>query len=343
MAVTRTTWSEVLERRRLTPEVRTLDITFCDIGWGDCTIIWLPNSKVVVVDCGSRRWGGVTPEEVRTHLPEDDTGSKLPIDVLILTHPDSDHYNQCLRVIQDVTIHTVLYGNAQRNYAAMAFRSWWWGRQETQGGAKFGSVRAAVDVRPGSDEPGHIISGGADCDLWTIAANVQAQNPESPYGVNTGSVVVRGKFRNESFIVAADATCETEDFMIANQLKWPDEADLNVDILRVAHHGSQSSSSQRFLDEVGAGDAIISCSERNAPKLPREPVTRRVENMVAGGDSHWISFYDDDGHECNERVEDAIVAPPEAEPDVEPGERKITKRLWVTGVTGEETYTLDGK
>ena len=337
MAVQATTWAKVLERRHGAPQANgALDVIFSDIGQGDFTILWLPNDAVVVVDCGTLRWGGVTEANMRENLPKAANGEPLPIDVLVLSHPDADHYNQVSKVLKGIQINEIYYSKNLAQYKMSSYRRWWWSLRRGRGG--FGIAHTPT-VNEDHSEP-ILITEGEDCSVWAIASNVESAKPNNPYGINTASIVVKCEFGNDSLIVAGDATCTTEEFLVTNENDWT-VAELKSDVLRVGHHGSQTSSSQEFLDAVDAPKAVVSTSDGNVYGLPRRSVMTRLEAMVDDDAAHEVSLYADNGAECVKAVEDA--EPLALGIEVKPAQKeRITKDLWVTGVTGDVVFTLDG-
>lgn len=334
MTVTETTWAAVLRRRRNTARSATLDVCFCNVGQGDCTIVWLPNNELIVVDCGSVRWSGMTPPMIEANLPSLN-GAPLPIKALVLTHPDIDHYCLCGNVIKDRPIDTVYHSCEAGRYRAWAFRKWWWDPLVS-------TIRLRVHLTINATDPDPEPIARADrCLVQAIASDVPAPRALEAYQTNTASVVVKGTYGPDSFLIAADGTCVTEDFLRANQ----QNVGLNAGLLRVGHHGSQTSSSNDFLTAVGPQVAIISASQRNRYGLPRESVVQRVARRVqrerAG---HLIFSYADDNEMCVGQPEDDEAALPPGSPDLAPPEpRSIDRQLWVTGTDGDLAYSFDGR
>jgi beta-lactamase superfamily II metal-dependent hydrolase len=331
MAVHETTLPEALQRRRENPQAADLIVTFANIGLGDFTVMVLPNGKVVVVDCGSKDARDVTDDSLRACLPKD-KGAYVPIEALVMTHPDGDHFNKLHAIIDTIPIGTIHYSNDLPRYRNRQFADWW------NYTASFQSFSPET-VNSANTAPVEIASGGNNCGVWIIASNVGTANPNDDYGINTASVVVRAIYGNDSLIIAADATCVTEQFLINNQNTQKPQTDLASNILRVGHHGSQTSSRQTFLNAVAAPAAVISTREENVHKLPRESVVNRLKAMVTTGTiSHKLTYYQDNGKECTTLVEDALPGPPSTPPDSE----TTLLELWVTGATGTKTYTMDG-
>lgn len=105
-----------------------LMVVFADAGQGDCTLIFFPNGKIWMVDCGCK-----ISNQVQEVVEESITGvikrayeeffgseptSSIPIDLLILTHPDSDHINLVFPLIEEETVkfNAVMIGGKLETY-----------------------------------------------------------------------------------------------------------------------------------------------------------------------------------------------------------------------------------
>jgi beta-lactamase superfamily II metal-dependent hydrolase len=84
-----------------------------------------------------------------------------------------------------------------------------------------------------------------------------APNSEKYKDINNTSIVVKLKYGNTSYLFMGDAEDISEGEILAKQL------DIQSDVLKVGHHGSESSSTQAFLDKVNPKYAIISCGKGN--------------------------------------------------------------------------------
>ncbi len=93
---------------------------------------------------------------------------------------------------------------------------------------------------------------------------------------NNNSLVLYGKVKNFSYLFAGDIEKEAEKELIKYNLK--------VDILKVAHHGSSTSSSEEFIENIKPKLAIITCGENNYYNFPHEQVTERLKK-------HKINYY----------------------------------------------------
>ncbi len=88
---------------------------------------------------------------------------------------------------------------------------------------------------------------------------------------NDSSLVLKLNFMGKRWIFAGDASVETEKRILE------DNPDLTCDILKVGHHGSDTSTSEEWLDVLKPSEAIISCGAKNKYGHPHEDVISRLE------------------------------------------------------------------
>ena len=87
--------------------------------------------------------------------------------------------------------------------------------------------------------------------------------------LNISSIVIRLTFGNNSFLFMGDSEEENE-----KTISWP-----KTDVLKVGHHGSNTSSSEKFLNEVSPKYAVIMAGEGNSYGLPKDEILKRIESL----------------------------------------------------------------
>ena len=87
--------------------------------------------------------------------------------------------------------------------------------------------------------------------------------------LNSTSIVIRMDYGKTSFLFTGDATSEVEKAIL--------DEDIDVDVLKVAHHGSQYSSTLGFLKKVSPKYAVISVGEKNTYNHPSDTILRRLK------------------------------------------------------------------
>ena len=209
-----------------------LKIIFLDVGQGDATMITTPMGKQILIDTGAK---GTISQKIAKYMPVSDHS----LDMLILTHPDLDHVGGGLSIINnyevDVLLHSGLLAGAPM-YEAFAERS-------TQLGIPAITAQAGQKIEL---EP----------DLY-----LQVMSPYPGLDTmepNDFSVVMRLVYGDTSALLMGDATKFIETDMVN---MYGDI--IQSDILKVGHHGSQTSTSEDFVGVVNPQYGVISASCNN--------------------------------------------------------------------------------
>lgn len=316
-----------------------------NVGLGDCSVVMMPNGRIAVIDCGSARLTGVTTDQVRAQLPND-AGITRTIDLLVLTHPDKDHYSMVGDVLRTTPVTRLVHSMERPNYTMNQFRRWYWVTAQAP-------PMTGVTVNAASPNEVMLLDGGAfgngnRIQLFAVASNVPSATHVTGAIKNAASVVVVCRDITAStnlFTIAADATCETETFMLGGGRNGRIS---NVQIMRVGHHGSDTSSSTAFVQAANPSyAAVISSSQNNGDFcLPKQSVVNRWLNQMPDGApaknvGYWL---DGAGVECR--------AAPDAEDDDRPsmgdpvvgiapypyGTAQVTKRMYETFIDGTMTW-----
>lgn len=245
-------------------------ITFLDIGQGDSALIQFRNGKKMLIDCGPDK-------KVLSQI-----GAVLPwydrqIDYLLVTHPDADHYAGCIDVLKryDVT-HIFTNGRTKddalyRTFAAAI-------------AAEPNSI-AAIEVAPDNIEiAGTMLEFLApDPTLGLVIKEADSNNTSIVFrlvdGLTQESVLFTGDMEQPLENALLNRYCKK--FGVASVVSTaaflePCPA-LQAKILKVGHHGSESSSGKEFLAAVAPKTAVISVGTRNKFGHPSLRVLKRLE------------------------------------------------------------------
>lgn len=219
-------------------------VHFIDVGQGDCALIQSADVNILI-DSG--------PPSCRDDLFDyiDSLGVET-FEYAIFTHPHSDHIGPADKVVEKYEFKNVILPDAI----------------STSG--YYERLLDALDR-----EECNVISGeaGKSFDIGDIKLELFA--PYSYYDksdINDMSVVCKLTYKDASFLFTGDAESFSEKQMLANG------CDLDVDVLKVGHHGSNSSSKAEFLEAVSPQIAIISAGEDNDYGHPHREVVERLEN-----------------------------------------------------------------
>jgi competence protein ComEC len=214
-----------------------LHVTALDIGQGDAVLIETPTGRTLLVD------GGPDPELTLRRL-----GANLPffarrIDVLLLTHPHQDHVAGLVEVLDRFRVNLVLHAGIPFDNAAYER-------------LLADAADAAVPVHVA--RAGEVIALDATTSvrvLYPTAADAAAPLPEDD--INNGSVVVELSHDAFRALLTGDAEAPIEALLAERELLEP------IDLLKVGHHGSRSSTTPAFLGIIDPSVAVISVGRDN--------------------------------------------------------------------------------
>lgn len=206
-------------------------VHFIDVGQGDCILINVNNTNLLI-DSG--------PSDSRKKMLK--YISKLNIkklNYIIATHPHEDHIGN-----MDAIIH---------KYSVEKFLA----PKVTSSSISFENMITALNDK--NLKIVAISSGNNSIDLGpnTSLEFYCLPNTISTDNLNLFSPIIKFTYKNTSFLFTGDAEFENEEYLINNNIN------LNSDILKVGHHGSNTSTSESFLKAVSPKAAIISVGANN--------------------------------------------------------------------------------
>ena len=248
-----------------------LHVTFLDVGQGDAAFIVTPGGWQVLVD------GGPSPLDAVRHLGERMPFRDRTIDLVVLTHPHSDHVNGLVEVLRRYDVARILERRA--DYENPAYLAWH-------------RAVAAEGAEVIQAESGQLIAVDDGVFIQVVSPRARLLRGTAS-DANNASVVLRLVYGDVSFLLTGDMFSEAEGVLVGQN------APVDSDVLKVAHHGSHSSSSEEFLQAVSPAVAVISVGEDNRFDHPHpqtlEALRRRVpkEMLLLTSHSGTIEFATD--------------------------------------------------
>lgn len=209
-----------------------LRFRFVNVGQGDATLIQTPGGKNILID------GGETGSGIVQYLQ----GLGIQrIDLMIATHPHSDHIGGLAQVLEAFPVAKVVTNG--QPHTTLVYERFLDGIITAQ--AEY------VEVRRG--------------DIISIdGLNLEVLHPVAPTDsdLNENSLVLKFTYGQTTFLLMGDAESRAEASLLSSGLS------LKADILKVGHHGSTSSSTQAFLKAVSPKLAIYSAGVNNQYNHP---------------------------------------------------------------------------
>jgi competence protein ComEC len=209
-----------------------------DVGQGDALLVVTPNGRRMLVD------GGPSPSAVLDGLGRLLAPWDRRIDVVVLTHPDDDHVAGLPAVLARYDVGLIVH--APQDVASAGAAAW------LDGVGREGADIAAVSsgARLTLDDQAGVV---ADV-LWPSRQLVSGTGAD----VNNNSVVLRLAVGHVAMLLTGDIEEVVESRLVHS------DADLEAAVLKVAHHGSSTSSSARFVAAVEPRVAVISVGADNS-------------------------------------------------------------------------------
>lgn len=224
-----------------------MKIHFIDVGQGDCTLLQTPDNRNILVDAG----GKDTAEDVVQYLKRQGVSR---IDLLVITHPHDDHIGGLPRVLEEFGVSMVVDTGSPHG-------------SETYRKILENIDARRIDYRLAKEWPSLQIS---RCISFDIIWPPEGYAPDGNDALNNSSIVIRVKYGETSLLLAGDIQSEAEDFLLA------DRQDFQSTILKVAHHGSDDSTSNEFLQVVQPEYAVVSVGIDNPYGHPSSALLRRL-------------------------------------------------------------------
>lgn len=229
-----------------------LHVYFFDVGQGDSVLIVTPGGKQVLID------GGPEAESGTRALAGPLSPRDRSLDLVFLTHLDSDHSRGLLEVLDRYRVGKALVG---LEHPSEAMYSRW---------------RAVLERRQVKSLP---VRSGYLVELEP-GISLEVLNPPSspfggaPFGQNNNALVLRLVHGRISYLLTSDVEAEAESYLVRHS------PTLKSTVLKVAHHGSRTSTTALFLQEVQPALAVISAGSGNQFGHPHPEVVDRLESTL---------------------------------------------------------------
>lgn len=212
-------------------------LTMLDVGQGEC-IVGEKGKDTFLIDSGSTLKKNVGENVLLPYLKSKGIND---IDFLFISHMDSDHINGIFEIIGNIDIENIFIPNVEyenKNYEKL--------------------IRLANEnnINIYKLKNGDKLTLGKDINFYILSPYKNFNNKKE----NNNSLVIKMEYKNTKTLFTGDIEKETEN-IILNELE-------DIDILKVAHHGSKTSTNIDFFEKIKPEVSLISCGKNNIYKHP---------------------------------------------------------------------------
>ena len=235
---------------------RDLKIYFIDVGQGDSTLIVTPSNKTILIDGGGSKTYDVGKNTLEPYLLD----RKIKkIDYAIISHYDQDHCDGVLYILQNMKVENVIIGKQIK---------------DSDNYNKFIRIVEEKGINV------HIVSDGKRLNieknlyfdiLWPDMGNKINENV-----LNNNSLICKLVYKKFSILFTGDIEEIAEKAILK---KYKDSKLLKSTILKVAHHGSKTSSSKEFISAVNPQIALIGVGSNNKFGHPSDITIENLKSI----------------------------------------------------------------
>lgn len=228
-----------------------LKLSMVDVGQGDSCYIETPNKKTILIDGGGTEGSDYDIGE-NILIPYLLSKGKTKIDLIIISHPHEDHIEGVFTVIEQLKVKKVVISKmVDENELIINLK-------------KICQKRGTEIIE---------VSKGDTIKLDQVTFEILYPYSKSKEeNLNNMSIVTKMSYKGATALFTGDLEKEREIEITS---------DISADILKVGHHGSTTSTSEKFLKKVLPKIALISVGENNSYGHPSDEIIRRLERVGA--------------------------------------------------------------
>ena len=233
----------VLEKEVSSLDNPYIEVHFLDVGQGDSIFIEINNSKTMLIDASTSFYGNFIIDYINS-LGYD------RIDYLIATHPHADHIGSMQDIVLEYDIGDIYMPKVSTNTKT------------------YENLLTAIDDKNLTIKKAY--KGVKIIDEDELDVSILSPTKDEYDNLNNYSAVLKLTYKNVSYLFMGDSEEEVEENILD---------DVKADVIKIAHHGSNSSSSLEFLKKVSPTYAVISVGEDNSYNHPHKEVLDRLEEI----------------------------------------------------------------
>lgn len=230
-----------------------LRIFFIDVGQGDSTLIITPDIKTVLVDGGGSDSFDVGEKVLLPYLLD---RRILKVDYVLISHFDTDHCGGILTIMEKVKVKNIIISEQA---------------EHSENYERFKKLMIHKKIRLIEVKKGDKIKIGRYSEFKILfpTSRLLSENP-----LNNNSIVAQFNYNNFKMLFTGDIEKLAE-----QQILKTEKAEIRADILKVAHHGSKTSSIPEFIKAVKPKIALIGVGKNNTFGHPNQQTIKNLENI----------------------------------------------------------------
>lgn len=229
-----------------------LTIYFIDVGQGDSTLIVTPNHKTILIDGGGTEFESDFDIGKQTLLPEILGQRITKIDYLLISHFDSDHATGVAQILGKIDVSSIILTRQL---------------EENDIYRHILSIAKEKKIKLIYVKEGDVLKiGGIKISIIHPENKLMINNP-----MNNNSIVCKVEYNSFSMLLTGDIEMEAEELILRKNIN------LKADVLKVAHHGSKTSTTGEFLKAINPKVALIGVGKNNNFGHPSNEVIQRLK------------------------------------------------------------------
>ena len=230
-----------------------LRIFFIDVGQGDSTLIITPDKKTVLIDGGGSDSFDVGEKVLLPYLLD---RRILKVDYVLISHFDTDHCGGILTIMEKVKVKNIIISEQA---------------EHSENYERFKKLMIHKKIRLIEVKKGDKIKIGRYSEFKILfpTSRLLSENP-----LNNNSIVAQFNYNNFKMLFTGDIEKLAE-----QQILKAEKAEIRADILKVAHHGSKTSSIPEFIKAVKPKIALIGVGKNITFGHPNQQTIKNLENI----------------------------------------------------------------
>ena len=220
-------------------------VYYLDVGQSDCTIV-ICDDEVLMIDCGTYNQLNTIRQSI--HTLEIDR-----VDYMLITHQHDDHMGSAIDLLDDVSVENIIMPKLTQtnNVTSKTYN------------VLINTINNKNINKITAQDCKSFMLGEALVEI--LSPTVQSNN------LNNMSVVLKITYGDTEFLFQGDAESKIENDLLRSDF------DIDIDVLKTGHHGSKTSSTDKYLDVTSPQIAILSSGYGNNYGHPNKTVLDRLE------------------------------------------------------------------